>query len=185
MRFSIHQGPPQDAERYKTLAWVRNVERVNFVTLKVWRGKALKPFAYYSFSSAAKADEWLEGCKRMVDRDEAVKVERKAAKSDAVAKMRAEIKVGTILHYSWGYDQTQCEYFEVIERRGAVAVIREIGSRTKEGSESFMSDSQIPMPGKFIGPPLRKIIGAYGIAMDHGTATPTDPNKAHYRSWYA
>jgi hypothetical protein len=101
-----------------------------------------------------------------------------------------KIKVGDIYHYSWGYEQTQCEYYQVIEKNGKTVKIREIGSQTVPGSEGFMSDSRIPVKDSFLdkAPILTKRIqfsnGEAYLSMDYGSCNPWN-GKAHYCSWYA
>ena len=58
------------------------------------------------------------------------------------------VKVGDLFYSSWGYDQTNVEFFKVVglTKSGKSAKVRQIGSKTKEGSEGFMSDSAFPDP---------------------------------------
>ena len=58
------------------------------------------------------------------------------------------VKVGDLFYSSWGYDQTNIEFFKVVglTKSGKSAKVRQIGSKTKEGSEGFMSDSAFPDP---------------------------------------
>ncbi len=66
----------------------------------------------------------------------------------AWAKTRAEwkaerskpttLKVGDLLSYSWGYDQTNVDFYEVLEVKGKrVVTIQEIGQQS-DGGEGFM-----------------------------------------------
>lgn len=104
------------------------------------------------------------------------------------AKMEALIQVGTILHYSWGYEQTNCEYWQVVERTGRTVKIREIASEQTRAT-SPMASMVKPRPGAFLEgerhPTLRKVIGPYGISFDFGTGTPCAPDSENYSSWYA
>lgn len=64
------------------------------------------------------------------------------------------IKVGDIFHYSWGYEQTNCDYFQVVGLKGNKSVIiREIAYKITETigyesykvrpvKDSFLKDSQ-------------------------------------------
>lgn len=182
-RFSIHSGPPADAQSYKTLKWVLG----DNLTLQAWRGKAKKPFANYIFRSDEARAEYLDRLKADEDGIEKIHSDRHAERAKALADMLAQIQVGTVLHYSWGYDQTNCEFFQVLGRFGKRGVvIQEIGHRVVEGSEGFMSDRVQPDKGRFTGEPMRKQIGPWGVPFDHGSATPIDSDeKVFYRSWYA
>jgi hypothetical protein len=113
------------------------------------------------------------------------KAERKAERAKLSAAMAEQLTVGTILYYSWGYDQTNIEFFQVIRNTGKSVIVREIASESVEGSQGFMSEQVKPVRDAFIGPELRKIIGPYGLAMDFGSLSPIGGRESFYRSWYA
>lgn len=184
-RFSIHSGPPADANRYKTLAWVKDASNPSYVIVKAWRGKALKPFANYYFKSEERADKFIAECQQDEDARLAFRDKLKAERDERAAVADREMQVGTILHYSWGYDQTNCEYYEIIEKRGRTVTIREIASRIVPNSEGFMSESRCPSPGEYIGPAIRKRISDGSLRMDFGCASVVHPWEKHYSSHYA
>lgn len=63
----------------------------------------------------------------------------------------AAVEVGDVFEYSWGYDQTNVDYFEVIAvtPSGKSVRLRPIGARSVPHSEGFMSDRCVPVPGNF------------------------------------
>ena len=78
------------------------------------------------------------------------KEQRKQAKLEAKKKFQNPYKVGDILHHSWGYDQTNCDFYQVVEVKPASVILRKIGTKTVPGSEGFMSDSRLPEKDAFI-----------------------------------
>jgi hypothetical protein len=90
------------------------------------------------------------------------------AAQDAKAQARAErsqavhgYKVGDILSGSWGYDQTQNSYYEVVGvPTPKVVVLREIGQKLvrQERGANYV----VPVPGSFKGPLMKKIPGPGG-----------------------
>lgn len=58
------------------------------------------------------------------------------------------VKIGDVFHTSWGYDQTNVEFFQVkeISKTGKTCKVIQIGSSTVPGSEGFMSESCVPDP---------------------------------------
>lgn len=76
--------------------------------------------------------------------------DRKAKKAQAKARFVNPFKLGDILHHSWGYDQTNCDFYQVVGVKKASVVLRPIGARTVEGSEGFMSCSLMPEKDAFI-----------------------------------
>lgn len=120
-------------------------------------GKAVKPAFNYSFKDDARrakwVSEWLQG------QDAAVKAKaaRVEAKKAALAKPHG-LKVGDVLRSSWGYDQTNIDYYEVIELVGKRGVkICEIGCESVE--TGFMQGNSVPAKGAFIGQPMLKKVG--------------------------
>lgn len=76
--------------------------------------------------------------------------EGKEKKRLARALFQNPYKVGDILHHSWGYDQTNCDFYQVVEVKKASVVLRKIGATTVPGSEGFMSESLMPEKDAFI-----------------------------------
>lgn len=113
--------------------------------------------------------------------------------------------VGDILHHSWGYDQTQCDYYQVVAKTRAGVTVRPIGSETVAGSQGHMSRSAMPVKDKFVEgycaltryagsiTEIKKRVMAYikddeslryYIPTPHGWCDKWD-GGAKYNSWYA
>jgi hypothetical protein len=111
-----------------------------------FHGKANKPDFHYTWKDESRRAfyiaDYLKGRK---------------ARADVMAKRKAErnaphpLKVGTILHTSWGYDQTNVEFFEVTRIVGPHTV--ELRELAQERSETgFMSGRCKPIPGQYLTP---------------------------------
>lgn len=99
---------------------------------------------------------------------------------------RKNIKVGDIFATSWGYEQTNVGFFEVIERVSTAYVnVRQISSKTV--SEENMSASIVPNLGSYISEVKKCQINKYGHivkADEYGhTAYKTEADTSHYVSW--
>lgn len=118
------------------------------------------------------------------------KAERKAGREAVLAKGNP-YKVGDVLRNSWGYDQTNVDFYEVIAVTSRTVTYRKIGASTVPGSEGFMSDKVVPTSGNFIGEAVTKNLQAYVggaepyIPVDHGCMSKVTPGDGAYRSWYA
>lgn len=118
-------------------------------------------------------------------------------KDDLAAKRRGfkhGYKVGDLLHYSWGYDQTQCDYFQVVDRTNSTVTIRAIGGKTVDkgpgwsGMSCFYSavkDSFLSKSEPFIKRVQYSENGPGYISMKFGSASLTNETDTHYCSWYA
>ena len=102
-------------------------------------------------------------------------------------------KVGDILHGSWGYDQTQCDYFQVVKVVGKSIKIREICSEVTEYTQS-MACNQIAVKDSFVNEKVfRKIPQCYITQRSEPSWYVKSPifgslsmwdGSPKYRSWY-
>jgi hypothetical protein len=62
-------------------------------------------------------------------------------------------KVGDLLYTSWGYDQTNIDFYQVVQVKGrATVVIRQVAEKiVRQGDQE---EDVVPEPGKFEGEPL-------------------------------
>jgi len=119
--------------------------------------RAAKPaFRFWFATEGARKDyilRWIEG-----------RVNAAARKAE-LAKERNKphaIQAGDIFRDSWGYEQTNIQYFEVVEVKGAFVVVREIGRQVE--NKDWSGGDCIPAPGNFIGnPEKRKVINGNQI----------------------
>lgn len=124
--------------------------------IMAFKGKANKPAVYKAYFTTE-------------DRDQAVKNIIKNRKSylASVEKRRKErnkphtLKVGDILHCSWGYDQTNNDYFQVTKLIGKTMVeIREIRARVVD-TPHMTYQNVAPVADSFKGEPMRKKVDGY------------------------
>lgn len=149
--------------------------------VKVWRGKAQKPYAHIRFNTPERRSDYVL---EQVDADKlsvAFKKEQAEKEAALLQEMREKITVGTIFHYSWGYDQTNCEFFQVVRKSGAVVWIRPIAGREEPGSAHGYYNRMKPCRDRFIGTEeIRKTITAYGLSMPHGGCRPCGDNESFH-----
>lgn len=108
----------------------------------VFVGKANKPVIYAIYSSPDQRDSGVMTVIENVD-----------ARDRQTAARRAErhtphtLKVGDILMCSWGYDQTNVDYYQVVALKGKTMIsAREIGASYTDGYSHV-----VPVKDKFIG----------------------------------
>jgi hypothetical protein len=116
----------------------------------VFFGAQAKPIARVAFQSEFKRERyiahWFEARQGQLARKAAAQAERKA--------FRHSYKVGDLFRSSWGYEQTNVDYYEVVEVRGANLVVRKIAQEASH--DSSMSGKCVPLPGEFVGEPMVK-----------------------------
>jgi len=159
--------------------------------VQIWQGKQSKPFVHYSYTDIESAEKSISGYKKRArDRYESVE-EAKTAKKQALSNFKSSFTKGTILTASWGYDQTNVDFYEVIDVKGRTVEIQEIGQNFTE--EAFMSGHTVPDVNRKIGTPLKKriCVTAYGngvketIKINSSVRLSIWDGKPKYSSYYA
>ena len=112
------------------------------------------------------------------------KLEHKQKAKESKEILKQKIKTGTILYTSWGYEQTNVEFFEVLEIKGAVVTLREIMQDARE--TGFMSGQCVPIPGKYNEkePAIKRRITAHGIKISNCTTAWLWDGTPCYYSYY-
>lgn len=144
-------------------------------------GKAAKPAFHFRHRSETERtkyiSEFIAGRKATAE----AKVQRLAER-----KAPHTLKAGDILVSSWGYDQTNIDYYQVTRVIGVNTVeIREIAANSS-GEDGFMTASCTASADQFIGEPMIKRVGAGNSVRiaSYAHAFPWD-GKADRYSWYA
>jgi hypothetical protein len=133
----------------------------------VFRGKQSKSVWYRAYRTEAMRDDDVFSFFEGVRQSQAMKADRAQKRREFVTTL----KVGDVLEGSWGYDQTNYDFFEVTAVLGSQMVeVREL----KQGSENtgWCRDKVWPLPGQYTDrPPARKRVapGEYVNSPVHGT----------------
>lgn len=160
--------------------------------LLMWNPKATKPFANYSFKTHELRDEYIAKAVAVSIGHAKWKAERKAERAGTADDM-AKVQIGDIFCNSWGYDQTNVDYYQVTAKSNRSVTIREIGCKSVPGSgvSHGMADRVVPSKDAFLDneKPMKKVVYFSGgqpyLPMKHGSCSKVNENEQHYRSWYA
>lgn len=116
-------------------------------------GKAQKPLWNYAFRDGNQRDKQISETTRSIESQ----IKAKQQRSEERKQFTHGLQVGDILYSSWGYDQTNVNWYEVVGvPTEKMILVREIEGRTLR-SDGYGSDEVIPAPGKYIGQVLKKI----------------------------
>tara|TARA_R110002051_G_scaffold47938_1_gene94427 strand:- start:73 stop:675 length:603 start_codon:yes stop_codon:yes gene_type:complete len=146
----------------------------------IFIGKQQKPAKRHSFKSVERREEYVQSIFGNV-RDVAEYKKRKAVTAKAAkAKAASAVKVGDIFDTSWGYDQTNVEFYQVVAKRGQVIEVIEIGQVAVE-SKPDGCDYVAPNPERKIGEVMTRRINQYGgfKAHDCCNASPYEGNPKY------
>ena len=121
-------------------------------------GKALRPKYYYRFNNEMDAARFIKNhveyhLKNINDRIDSKQAERELKKN-----YKTSLKVGDIMHGSWGYDMTFNEFYQITEIRNKTVILREVGMDRKAVGQY---EDVRPQSGHFVGEPIKRILQVY------------------------
>lgn len=149
--------------------------------VKAYQGKRAKADGYYSFRNGGARETWVRGYFERVATNEGYRKESAAGK-----RQPHKWQVGHIFRTSWGYDQTNVDFYEIVRIVGPYSVeLREIASVDLGGGHGDGTSSTCgPKAGAYTGEPfIRRAYGKDGIKIDEvARAFLWDAKPAHY-SW--
>jgi hypothetical protein len=186
-------------EKYESLGFHLSVKEepmfVGYCTKKVYKARFPKPLFNYRFRSAERmyefCMEWIEKVERNINAEKARKEQKKLAQQN----MKHSFQVGQVLYNSWGYDQTNINFYQIVGVKEKSIVLQEVCKSIVAGSEGFMCANVKPVMNAFIGEPiLKKVVVSvsyngnisYYIKAKHGCFCEYAANEEGvYSSWYA
>lgn len=119
-------------------------------------GSSGKPAVHYSYRSEAARDKAAADFLRGALASFKGKQERESVKRAALSKPHG-LQVGDVLSGSWGYDQTNYEWWQVVALKGKRLVeIRKLASESVE--TGFMSGRCVPLVGQFLEDKPAKLV---------------------------
>jgi hypothetical protein len=139
-------------------AWITGTEPRACVLF--YRADAFRPTYHYSYKTTDKAREAL---RRFADEAEAIATERDNRKAERRAKLDQPhgLAVGDVLRSSWGYDQTNTDYFEVTRVIGKRTVeVRKLAEQIEQ--TAWAQGNSVPVPGQYVGAPMRRQVDTQG-----------------------
>lgn len=117
-------------------------------------GRAVNPTWHYRFKDGQqRINEVTRTFKNVAERAE-YKAARKAKAAEASANHG--VKVGDVFRSSWGYDQTNVDYYQVVAVGNKTATFCKIAQLSE--SDGFLQGNCVPAPNQFIGKPFKKLI---------------------------
>jgi hypothetical protein len=142
--FYVPQGWNKVADKQSdAIAYIHTCEQGRFYA-RIFFGNQAKPVSAYYYRTAALRDKAVTSAFESRRARLASTIKRRA---DRVA-FRHTFKVGDIFRQTWGYDQTNVNYFEVTRTSDKCVWVREIEQASFE--DGNMTGRTTPQPGKFL-----------------------------------
>ena len=127
-----------------------------------FHGRAIKPDWHHTFADAAfrerKIRSYFEGRQRVVAARAKRRQEFKAGQA-----VPHSFEAGHVLYTSWGYEQTNIEFFQVTKLIGRhmVEVCKIARVDASKGNEPWLTGKTLPSLDAVIGKPLRRRANAH------------------------
>lgn len=183
--FYIPKGATKVAAKGANVTFYLSQNAAGQPTALCFVGKAQKPTWHYRFRSEADRAKRVQAQIEAATAAEARRKERREARNKP-----HNLEAGVILFTSWGYDQTNTEFYEVVDVPSpCYVVLQEIGAPLVRGEESFMSGNRFPDPESRIGQPFRRKVdmagGSPSIKISSCQTAWVWDGKEKLTSWYA
>lgn len=118
--------------------------------------REIKPSLHYSFRTEQERVDFISRQKTSVDNE----IRRDEIRQQQAIEEAQKYCPGAIVYSSWGYDQTNVDFYIILERVNNTVTLQQIGG-IREYTES-MSGKVSPDPSKTFGEPFKKRINKYG-----------------------
>ena len=128
----------------------------NFPCVAIFEKRDKKPSYHYSFNNELQRDKFISQRKKSAD-NEAEWAEKMNKKAIEEAE---KMVIGSILYSGWGYEQTNIDFYVIVERVGITVKLQQIGGVRKYSSD--MAGTVTPNIDLKIGEPFKKRINKYG-----------------------
>lgn len=125
----------------------------NKPALIVWFKSRQKPHSWYRFDSEESRDTHIKRHVRDFN-------SQKELRKDNLSS-NENIQIGDVFVASWGYEQTNIDFYEVTGKTGkSTLILREIAQ--ERNSDSYLSGTCKPILGEFTGEPFKKRLNKSG-----------------------
>lgn len=144
----------------------------------IFRDKKKDPIAHYRYGTEERRDEAIQE-----QVDNFLKMQK--YKEERKNRPNVQLEVGDLLYTSWGYEQTNIDFYKVVGLVGkATAEYVKIGS-TRVEETSWCSATCTPNPDVTHGDVRRGRIGVYGVKIDnvYGHASKIKLGDTFHESW--
>lgn len=145
----IFEKQRQEATRLESglLILSKSIPEKERMHLMMWQPKAKKPYFNYLVKPEL-VDKWIkEADERLIAHKKTIE-ERKERRKPTEDKLKA-IKIGDIYYTSWGWEQTNIDFYQVVEMKSASISLRKISSRMIE-QDSWASGKVMPVRDEFV-----------------------------------
>lgn len=171
------------AETYKDLKIVSyEIDGPNAPCFIAFKGTSAKALCHYRYRTEEQRAQAIEALKKQADNREANKAARSAKKA---AVTNEGIEIGTIYYSSWGYEQTNIDFYQVTGKSGSKTLFFRPIAQTREYDRDDCG-SCMPCPNEFTGEEFKKMINdeRWINLTSYSGMCPWDGTSKGWSSWH-
>lgn len=120
--------------------------------------KGVKPAYNYAFNTESDRAAFIADKKHVIDRD----TESAELRTAIYAAEAEKIQAGSILYSSWGYDQTNIDFYKILSRKGKTVTMQPIGSKIVDYNDHYYSGRKVADDTVVKGEAMTKRINKFG-----------------------
>jgi len=152
---NVKINPDIDQKFYTVYTYESDKSPTHKFILLVFKGKQAKPMSYISFKNAKERDNYFEAYILPT-------INQNVQYKSDLKNIKQPFKVGDILVSTWGYEQTNVDFYKVLSVNNLTVTFQELQSQQK--SDGDMQGTAVP---------TQKLIGAVrkGQMRNRGNAT--------------
>lgn len=161
------------------------VNRIGKNCLYVTPSKGHRAICHYSGNIDQLENKIDQFILRSIERDQEKKNQRENNKRQSEL-FKQNLSIGTILVSSWGYDQTNVDFYQVIGYKGKANVLLKKLNKKSGGEIAFMSHYVMPIKDSFVSDEiLNKKINSNYVKIHSSSIAMLWDKKACYETYYA
>jgi hypothetical protein len=154
-------------------------------TVKVYRLSTAKLLHHYRCRDEEQRARYVESLQEEEARREQAKADRAAKKKAARQSFVNPYSVGDLLYTSWGYDQTNVDFYQVVEVKPRSVKLCKVAEDVT--ATDWMSGTKTPRPNEFVGQPFTVVFqfdrhGAY-LPGKYSSYSPWHGRPVHWSSY--
>lgn len=157
LNWHVYDGDNQNIEVIRDdkealiITYEKNLEGIVIPYLISFDGRRSKVTNYYRYNSKEQRQNTIDRIQKRLNEHLEYKASKKAKQSEG----HSNINIGDVFRASWGYEQTNNNFYEVIGKVGKSTLeIREISQERIE--DGYMSGQCKPVKGQYISEVIKK-----------------------------
>lgn len=166
---------------YEGCSFITYINEKGLNTLAYFGPKSQKPQSHIAFRTIEKMINYMVRVANNVDS----RIKEKKQRAEKAKEAAAAMKVGDVLNTSWGYEQTNVEFYQVIEKKGMTVTLQELAQIQVSDNGNY-SGQVIPDFNKKIREPFKKRVSSGGYIKINSSAYASqwDGRPSYTSSYY-